>query len=85
MVKGTSRQVIVVSAKEPRLFEQAIFILSDDAVSRGGVTEEILLQEADRLIGKPRDMKRRFYLYGTVWAAAGAFATALVWLLTTVV
>ena len=30
MVKGISRQVIVVHSPEPKLFEQAIFILKDD-------------------------------------------------------
>ena len=33
MVKGISRQVIVVHAPEPKLFEQAIFILNDDPVA----------------------------------------------------
>ena len=31
MVKGISRQVIVVHAPDPKLFEQAIFILKDTA------------------------------------------------------
>ena len=40
MVKGTSRQVIVVDAPEPKLFEQAIFILKNDAVAREGISED---------------------------------------------
>ena len=44
MVKGICRQVIVVHSPDPKLFEQAIFILKDDAVAQG-VTEELLLQE----------------------------------------
>ena len=32
MVKGISRQVIVVHSPDPKLFEQAIFILKDNAV-----------------------------------------------------
>ena len=31
MVKGISRQVIVVHSPDPKLFEQAIFILKEDA------------------------------------------------------
>ena len=31
MVKGVSRQVIVVKSPDPQLFEQAIFILRADA------------------------------------------------------
>ena len=46
MVKGISRQVIVVHAPEPKLFEQAIFILKEDALGKEGVTDDLLLQEA---------------------------------------
>ena len=45
MVKGISRQVIMVRPPEPKLFEQAIFILRDDAIP-DGITDEMLLREA---------------------------------------
>ena len=48
MVKGISRQVIVVEAPEPKLFEQAIFILRRDAPD---VTDEELMKEAKWIIG----------------------------------
>ena len=38
MVKGISRQVIVVHSPDPKLFEQAIFILKDNAVGGGSPT-----------------------------------------------
>ena len=82
MVKGISRQVIVVDAPEPRLFDQAIFILKDEAVQQG-ITEEALLKEAQQVIRGPQK-KRKLYLYGPVWACGGALATALVWLLTAI-
>lgn len=83
MVKGTSRQVIVVQSPEPKLFEQAIFILNDSAVGEG-ITDEALLKEAQLAIrGADRvGNKRHFYLYGAVWASGGAMVTALIWLLT---
>lgn len=82
MVKGISRQVIVVHAPVPKLFEQAIFILKDDAVKEG-ITDEALMKEAERAIrgGKPVG-KRKIYLYGAVWAAGGALLTGIAWLLT---
>ena len=83
MVKGISRQVIVVQAPEPKMFEQAIFILNDDAVGEG-ITDDALLKEAQAAIrgyDKP-SRKRHFYLYGAVWASGGAILTGLVWLLT---
>lgn len=83
MVKGISRQVIVVQAPEPKMFEQAIFILKDDAVGEG-ITDEALLKEAQQAIrGTERPAGRgRFALHGALWAAAGALATALIWLVT---
>ena len=80
MVKGVSRQVIVVHSPDPKLFEQAIFILKDEAVGQG-VTEEALLKEAQQVIHGPQK-KKKLYLYGAVWACGGALVTGLAWLLT---
>ena len=83
MVKGISRQVIVVHAPDPKLFEQAIFILKDDVGE--GITDEALLKEARSAIRGSEDRpgkKRHFYLYGAVWAAGGSLLTGLIWLLT---
>lgn len=78
MVKGISRQVIVVKSPEPKLFDQAIFILRDD-VPRDGITDEMLLKEA-KLAANVAVPHRR-YLQGSIWAFAGAACTGLVWLL----
>jgi len=81
MVKGISRQVIVVHSPDPKLFEQAIFILKDDAVKQG-VTDEALLKEAKRAIqGNTPDKRRKLFLYGPVWACGGAVMTGIAWLL----
>ena len=80
MVKGVSRQVIVVHSPDPKLFDQAIFILKDEAVGQG-ITEEALLKEAQKVIHGPQK-KRKIYLYGPVWACGGALLTGLAWLLT---
>ena len=80
MVKGISKQIIVVQSPDKELFDQAIFILRDDAVQKG-ITEDLLLKEARKTIctsGK----KRYLRYYGPVWACGGAMATAAVWLLT---
>lgn len=82
MVKGISRQVIVLHSPDPKLFDQAIFILKDKAVEQG-VTEEALMKEANRLIGTHTGKRPKLYLYGPVWACGGAVVTGLVWLLTT--
>lgn len=82
MVKGISRQVIVVHAPDPRLFDQAIFILKDGAAERSGITDDALLKEANRLIrsgGELPGVRKR--LYGPVWALAGAVFTGILWLI----
>ena len=80
MVKGISRQVIVVNAPDPRLFDQAIFILKDDIGE--GVTEEILLKEARQVIQNSTSRrKHHIWLYGAFWACCGAAVTGFAWIL----
>ena len=79
MVKGTSRQVIVVHASEEKLFDQAIFILKDGAVGEGGISDEALLREAKSYLDPPVHRRRKWLHNGPVWGAAGA---GLAWLLT---
>ena len=75
MVRGISRQVILVHSPDPELFEQAIFILKDNAE---GVTDEMLLAEAKRIINSPMRKK----LYGPIWACGGALFIGITWLCT---
>lgn len=86
MVKGISKQVIVVHAPDPKLFEQAIFILKEDAVGEG-ITDEALLKEAQSVIrgANGSGKKRPLYLYGAVWAAGGSLLTGLIWLATVLI
>lgn len=81
MVKGISRQVIVVHSPDPKLFEQAIFILKEDA-AQSGVTDEALLKEAEQAIrmGGRIPKKRKIFYYGAFWASIGALVTGLIWL-----
>ena len=81
MVKGTSRQVIVVHSPDPKLFEQAIFILREDAKD---VTNEALLKEANLVIRRPAAESRSgWWLYSIGWACAGAGIMALLWFVST--
>ena len=75
MVKGVSRQVIVVKSPDEKLFEQAIFILRADAE---GVSDDMLLKEAQKNVSTAA----KWAGSGPVWAAGGAVCKALVWLLT---
>lgn len=82
MVKGVTRQVIVMQSPDPKLFDQAIFILKDEALGEG-ITDEQLLQEARQVIrGTSGKGKKGRFLHGVLYAAAGAAATGAVWLAT---
>ena len=77
MVKGVSKQVILVRPKEDAIFEQAIFFVKDGARE---VTERQLLREAglaaDGRLSRPRPWRSMVCFCG------GAAATGLLWLLT---
>jgi hypothetical protein len=78
MVKGVSKQVIVVHSPDRELFDQAIFILKDGAVGQG-ISEEELMKQARQAIHSP-EKKRYLRYYGPAWACGGAAVTGLVWL-----
>ena len=46
MVKGIAKRVIVVRSPNPQVFEEAIFIVRDDAAKKSGVSAQDLLREA---------------------------------------
>lgn len=82
MVKGTSRRVIVVDSPDPKLFEQAIFIVRNDVFSQDGVTPQQILGEACRVArgyavsqGASSSLWRR--LPPWCWLLAGAAGAAL--------
>ena len=83
MVKGTSRQVIVVNSPDPKLFEQAIFILKEEALRKGGMNDESLMKEACRLIRESAGKRTKgFGVSGPLWACGGALLMGIVWILT---
>lgn len=87
MVKGISRQVIVVRSPDPKLFEQAIFILRENALGKDGMSDRAILRQAQQATGSyvPSGKQRRHLLQsGPLWAAGGALVTGLLWILTAV-
>lgn len=85
MVKGISKQVIVVHAQDPKLFEEAIFILNEEAVGEG-VTQEALMKEAERAVRNGgRHPRRNGQLHSAVCALGGAAIASLLWVMITAV
>ena len=87
MVKGTSRRVIVVDSPDTELFEQAIFIVRNDAMNRNGVTAQRLVDEACRVARTATCSKRSFFRRGSpaLWGCIGAGGIALAWLLSVLI
>lgn len=73
MVKGITRQVIVVKSPDPKLFEQAIFLVKDSALTEGGITEEALLREARQVCRGTQP--RTPLIHKIFWALSGAVFT----------
>jgi len=86
MVKGISKQVVVVRSLDTRLFEQAIFMIRDGALTKQGVTDEDILREAnaaaDTYLREQLEKERGFGWKRALWAVCGAAATGTAWLLT---
>ena len=79
MVKGVTRQVILVDSPDRGRFERAIFILRDGRSER---PEELLAEAqslAEKGMGGPGLPPRR--LHPLVWLLLGAAGTGIVWLL----
>lgn len=89
MVKGTTRQVMVVKTPETGLFEQAIFLLREDSLEKQGITERQILEEAKRLSGTCTDSfgkrRKRYELPPFVWSGMGGALVGFAWLLTMII
>ena len=48
MVKGLSKKVIIVKSPDPKIFDQAIFIVRDDYLTTQGIDQKELLKQARR-------------------------------------
>ena len=85
MVKGISKQVIVVDSPDHRYFDQAIFILRSDTAAHTSQNQGFLLKEACRIANRymqrcgarsPRSLP------APVWLLFGAVPVSLLWLIT---
>ena len=86
MVKGTNRRVVVVKSPDPRIFDEAIFIVREDLFHRGTSPEKVM-SEARRAAGaylRGATGLRRPPLWRRIpaglFAGLGAAAAGAVWL-----
>ena len=91
MIKGVSKRVIVVKSPDPRIFEQAIFIVKEDYLRKAGGDSERVLREAKSAASAycrcGTGVKKRsfFRMPPAAYAAAGAVAAGAAWLVSRVV
>lgn len=84
MVKGVARRVVVVTSPDPKHFEQAIFLLREDALDHKAPEEQVLKQaqevaNAYLQRSSPRYKRQRF-LVPLLSALVGAAISTAVWL-----
>ncbi len=72
MVKGVAKRVIVVKSPDPKVFEEAIFIVREDYMKTAGVTRSQLLNEARQAAGEYTGSLRTSKLSAGLIAAASA-------------
>ena len=81
MVKGTSKRIVVVKSPDPKVFEEAIFIVKEDFLGRQGRPNA--LKEAQKVadayirdtVSARKSLVRR--IPPLAWAAIGAAVSAL--------
>lgn len=86
MVKGVCRRVIVIKSPDLHLFDEAIFIVKEEALRAGGVTGEEIIRQAQQVADNyvRFNLRKKWFnrLPAPAFAAFGAGITALVWFFT---
>ncbi len=82
MVRGISKQVIVVEGNNRDFFENAIFILKEDSLKEGIGEKDLLRQAKTALTDINCTGKRRQRWNSALWAIGGFFLSCGLWLLT---
>lgn len=85
MVKGITRQVILVKSPDPKLFEEAIFIVKEEAMNQEGVGAEQVIRQARQAANsylKGNQVGRRSlgWLESALWWVVGGLSASLGWL-----
>lgn len=83
MVKGLSRKVIIVKSPDPKIFEQAIFIVRDDYLTSQGIGQKELLRQAKQAangyVNQTYGWHRFQNLHPIIFGLMGAAVVILLW------
>jgi hypothetical protein len=86
MVKGVTRRVIVIKSPDPKIFDEAIFIVKEDVLHKAVTQEEVIKEAretANQYINKHIQKKLLSRIPAPAFAALGAGLTAAIWLIST--
>lgn len=82
LVKGVSRRVIVIKSPDKQVFEEAIFIVKEEAL-RKGVTRDELVREAQQVaneyLSANKKKKSPKKIPGVLYALMGAGAFTIIY------
>ena len=84
MVKGITRRVVVIKSPDQNIFDEAVFIVREDALHRGVTNSEILREAQDAAASYMKSRRKKGVLSDLPaphFAVLGAAATGLLWLL----
>ena len=87
MVKGIARRVVVVKSPDPKVFDEAIFIVREETGRGPGVTTQQLLREAQSVaesFARSQSGSRFPTLPWWAFSLMGAGGMGAVWALTAV-
>ncbi len=85
MVKGVARRVVVVKSPDPKVFDEAIFIVREETGRGPGVTTAQLLREAKSVAADfTREHRTRRFPALPWWAFSlfGAGGVGIAWIIT---
>ena len=81
MVKGVAKRVIVVKSPDPKVFEEAIFIVREDYMKTAGVSRTQLLSEArqaaDSYVGRLQSKKAPKKHMGLIMILSSLFGSGI--------
>ncbi len=86
MVRGTGRRVVVVKSPDPKIFDEAIFVIRDDLFHRGTSADAVVSEArkaASAYLRAATGLRRPPFwrrVPAALYAAAGGLAAGLAWL-----
>lgn len=83
MVKGITRRVVIIKSPDPDIFDEAIFLVKEDAFSKGVTQNDVLRQAknvANDYVRNTITKKPKKKIHPAFFSLLGALAMGALWL-----